>query len=319
MTSYVARRVAFALVTIFVAITFNFILFRVLPGDAVHSLARVPNASPELVAVLTRDFGLDKSMWEQYWAYLRELVQGNLGVSFINRQPVTENLMRLMGNTLLLVLPGTVFAIIIGVLTGIAAAWWRGTAKGSVTTATAIFFYSVPAQWLALMLLLWFSGNLPTHGMADPYLFDTSWWARAVDVGRHMILPTITMTLILYGEYTLIVRSAMLESLGEDYVLTARAKGLRPRDILRKYAFRNALLPTVTLLGLTLGFLVGGAILLETVFSWPGIGLATYQAVIQRDYPMLQGAFLVLTVSVVLFNLLTDLVYFRLDPRIRTS
>lgn len=319
MARYLGRRVLFALVTIFVAITFNFILFRVLPGDAVHSLARVPNASPELVAVLTAEFGLDKSLWHQYVAYLRELVQGNLGVSFVNRQPVTDNLLRLMGNTLILVLPGTVFGILIGVLTGVASAWWRGTAKGSATTATAIFFYSVPAQWLALMLLLWFSGTLPTHGMADPYLFDDSLWAKVVDVGRHMILPTITMTLILYGEYTLIVRSAMLESLGEDYVLTARAKGLKPAHILRAYAFRNALLPTVTLIGLTLGFLVGGAILLETVFSWPGIGLATYQAVIQRDYPMLQGAFLVLTVSVVLFNLLTDIVYFRLDPRIRAA
>lgn len=317
MIRYIGQRVLFALVTIFVAVSLNFVLFRVLPGDAVHSLARVPNASPELVEVLTRDFGLDRPLPEQYVAYMRELFQGNMGVSFVNKQPVWDNLQVMLGNTLLLALTGTILGILLGIATGVAAAWWRGTVRGSSTTAIAIFFYSVPAQWLALVLLMGFSGVLPSHGMSDPYLFDTSWWGRTVDVLRHMALPTATMTLILYGEYTLIVRSAMLESLGEDYVLTARAKGLTPGRILRSYALRNATLPTVTLVGLSLGFIVGGSILLETVFSWPGVGYATYQAVIQRDYPMLQGSFLVLTVSVVLFNLLTDLVYFKLDPRIR--
>ena len=317
MWRYIGKRMLFAFVTIFVAVSLNFLLFRVLPGDAVHSLARVPNASPELVAALTREFGLDRPLWEQYFSYLRELAQGNMGVSFVNKQPVWDNLMVQLGNSLLLAVPGTILGILLGILTGVAAAWWRGTFRGYSTTALSIFFYSVPAQWLALVLLMWFAGALPTHGMMDPYLFDTSFGARFLDVIKHMILPTVTMTLILYGGYTLIVRSAMLESLGEDYVLTARAKGLTPRRVLRSYALRNAMLPTVTLIGLSLGFLVGGSILLETVFSWPGIGYATYQAVIQRDYPMLQGAFLVLTVSVVLFNLLTDLLYFKLDPRIR--
>lgn len=317
MWRFISSRVIFALVTIFVAISFNFLLFRVLPGDAVHSLARVPNASPALKEALIRDFGLDKSVWDQYLSYLRELVQGNMGVSFVNKQPVWDNLMTMLGNSLLLALTGTILGIILGIFTGVAAAWWRGTTKGSLTTATSIFFYSVPAQWLALVLLLWFSGYLPTHGMTDPYLFDNSFGARLLDIIRHMILPTAVMTLILYGQYTLVVRSAMLESLGEDYVLTARAKGLKPGRILRTYALRNAMLPTVTLIGLSLGFVVGGTILLETVFSWPGIGYATYQAVIQRDYPMLQGAFLILTVSVVMVNLITDLIYFRLDPRIR--
>ena len=318
MWRYVAQRVAFALLTIFVAVSLNFVLFRVLPGDAVHSLARVPNASPELVAQLTREFGLDRSLWAQYLAYWRELFQGNMGVSFVGRQPVRETLLEMLGNSMLLALVGTVLGILLGIVTGIAAAWWRGTLRGSVTTATAIFFYSVPAQWLALVVLIWFAGVLPTHGMRDPYLFDTSLSAQVVDVLRHMVLPTITMTLILYGQYTLVIRSAMLESLGEDYVLTARAKGLSRSRILRTYALRNAMLPTVTLIGLSLSFLVGGAILLETVFSWPGIGYATYMAVVQRDYPMLQGSFLILTVTVVLVNLLTDLLYFRLDPRIRT-
>jgi ABC-type dipeptide/oligopeptide/nickel transport system permease component len=152
--------------------------------------------------------------------------------------------------------------------------------------------------------------------MSDPFLIDPTPWEHTVDVLRHMVLPSLTFALTLYGEYTLIVRSAMLETLGEDYVLTARAKGLPRRRIVVRHAFRNALLPTTTLIALSLGYIVAGAILIETVFSWPGIGNAVYQAVTERDYPMLQGAFLVLTVSVVFFNFLADLLYFRLDPRI---
>lgn len=318
MWRYIGGRVLFALVTIYVAVTFNFVLFRVLPGDAVHSLARVPNASPTLVAQLTKEFGLDRSPWEQYVSYLRELLHGNMGVSFVDKQPVWDNLMEMLGNSVMLALAGTIVGIALGIVTGVASAWWRGRFLGSSTTATAIFFYSVPAQWLALMLLMWFAGVLPTHGMIDPYLTDTSFLGRAVDVAKHMFLPAVTMAIILYGGYTLVVRSAMLESLGEDYVLTARAKGLPPRRILRSYGLRNAMLPTVTLIGLSLSSIVGGSTLLETVFSWPGIGYATYQAVLQRDYPTLQGAFLILTVVVVFVNLLTDLLYFRLDPRIRT-
>lgn len=318
MIRYIGGRVLFALITIYVAVTFNFVLFRVLPGDAVHSLARVPNASPQLIGQLTKEFGLDKSPWEQYVSYLRELLRGNLGISFVDKRPVWDNLVEMLGNSVMLALAGTIVGILLGILTGAAAAWWRGRFFGSATTATAIFFYSVPSQWLALMLLMWFAGYLPTHGMVDPYLVDTSFFSRTIDILKHMLLPALTMAVILYGGYTLVVRSALLESLGEDYVLTARAKGLGRGRILRTYALRNAMLPTVTLIGLSLSGIVGGSTLLETVFSWPGIGYATYQAVLQRDYPMLQGAFLVLTVVVVFMNLLTDLLYFRLDPRIRT-
>ena len=152
--------------------------------------------------------------------------------------------------------------------------------------------------------------------MANEFLINPSFWTHFKDLAAHMILPALTLGLVLYGEYTLIVRSAMLETLGEDYILTARAKGLKPRTIVRRHALRNAMLPIATLVALSLGYIVAGAILVETVFSWPGIGRAVYEAVLQRDYPMLQGAFLVLTVSVVFFNLLADLLYFKLDPRI---
>jgi peptide/nickel transport system permease protein len=174
----------------------------------------------------------------------------------------------------------------------------------------------MPTQWLALMLIIIFAGVLPTGGMTNEFLLAPTFWDHVKDLGSHILLPSLTLGLVLYGEYTLIVRSAMLETLGEDYILTARAKGLKPRTIVRTHALRNAMLPITTLIALSLGYIVAGAILIETVFSWPGIGRAVYEAVLQRDYPMLEGAFLVLTLSVIFFNLVADLLYFRLDPRI---
>jgi ABC-type dipeptide/oligopeptide/nickel transport system permease component len=313
---YVIKRVFFAIATVFVAITINFFLFRVLPGSAVSNLSRVPHASPALRHSLEVEFGLDKPMWQQYVIYLQQLFHGNLGVSFANRQPVASNLRTALGNTIPMVTLGTLFAIVIGVITGLISAWRRGTKLDHVSTNLAIAFYSFPTQWLALVILIYFSNVLPSHGMTNDFLINPTPWEHYRDVLAHMLLPSLTLTLTLYGEYTLIVRSAMLETLGEDYVLTARAKGLPQKTIVIRHALRNALLPTVTLIALSLGYIVAGAILIETVFSWPGIGLAVYEAVRQRDYPMLQGAFLVLTVSVVFFNFLADLLYFRLDPRI---
>jgi ABC-type dipeptide/oligopeptide/nickel transport system permease component len=313
---YLIKRVAFAIVTVFVAITLNFFLFRVLPGDAVRNLSRVPRASEEFRHSLEVQFGLDKPIWEQYLIYLRELFRGNMGVSFSDQQPVSNNLREALANTIPMAALGTMIAIAIGIVTGVLSAWRRGKTSDHVSTNLAIAFYSFPTQWLALVVLIYLSAWFPSHGMTDPFLIDPTPWEHLVDVLRHMALPALVFALTLYGEYTLIVRSAMLETLGEDYVLTARAKGLPQRRIVVRHAFRNALLPTTTLMALSLGYIVAGAILIETVFSWPGIGNAVYQAVTERDYPMLQGAFLVLTVSVVFFNLLADLLYFKLDPRI---
>jgi ABC-type dipeptide/oligopeptide/nickel transport system permease component len=313
---YVLKRIGFALITIFVAITLNFVLFRLAPGDAVSNLSRVPHATKETREAITREFGLDKSKWQQYLIYLRELSHLNLGISYQNSQPVSSNLRSELANTIPMVTLGTLFAIVFGTLTGVVAAWRRGTAveKGAVTSALA--FYSMPTHWLGLMLIILFAGTFPTRGMSDPFLANPTLWQHVSDVLRHMLLPSLTLGLVLYGEYTVIVRSAMLETLGEDYVLTARAKGLRDWTVVRRHALRNALLPIVTLVALSLGYIVAGAILVESVFSWPGIGLAVYDAVSFRDYPMLQGAFLVLTLSVVFFNLVADLLYFKLDPRI---
>ncbi|HZQ16325.1 MAG TPA: ABC transporter permease [Gaiellaceae bacterium] len=313
---YVIKRVGFAIVTVFVAVTINFALFRLAPGSAITDLSRVPHATPELRLALKKQFGLDKSKGEQYVIYLGQLARGNLGVSFANEQPVWSNLRTALVNTLPMVFLGTIFSIVIGTLTGVIAAWRRGTPVEAATVTTALGFYSMPTHWLGLMLVIIFAGVLPTGGMTNEFLLNPSFWTHVKDLASHIALPSLTLGLVLYGEYTLIVRSAMLETLGEDYILTARAKGLRPWRIVRQHALRNAMLPIVTLIALSLGYIVAGAILIETVFSWPGIGRAVYEAVLQRDYPMLQGAFLLLTISVVFFNLVADLLYFKLDPRI---
>jgi ABC-type dipeptide/oligopeptide/nickel transport system permease component len=314
---YVIKRGFFALVTIFVAITMNFFLFRVLPGSAVTDLARVPHASPQLRHALTVEFGLDKPKWEQYLIYLGNLLHGNLGVSFANQQPVSHLLAADLRNTIPMVTAGTVAAIVVGVASGVLSAWRRGSPPDHISTSLAVFAYAFPTQWLGLMLLIVFAGVLPSGGMQNPFLFGAEpFWQHLQDVGTHMILPAATLMLTAYGSYTLVVRSAMLETLGEDYVLTARAKGLPARRIVWRHAVRNALLPMVTLVALEVGYIVGGALLVEVIFSWPGIGDAMYTAIGQRDYPMLQGGFLILTVAVIVLNFLADLVYFRLDPRI---
>ena len=315
-SGYLTRRIIQALVTCFVAITFNFILFRALPGSVVSNLSRVPDASPALKIALTKEFGLDKPMLVQYGDYLSQLAHLNLGVSYQNSRPVLDNLISDLANTIPMVTLGTLISIVLGVLTGVIAAWRRGTQMENLAVAPALGFYAMPAQWLGLMFIVLFSSFLPTSGMSNQFLIDPTPLQHLEDVLQHMILPSLTLGLVLYGQYTLIVRSSMLETLSEDYILTAKATGLSKSRILTRYAFRNAMLPVVSVVALSLGFIVGGAILVETVFNWPGIGLAVYQAVLYRDYPMLQGAFLVLTLSVIFFNLLADVLYLRLDPRI---
>lgn len=313
---YAIKRVAAAILTTLVAVTVNFVLFRALPGTAVTNMSRVPGAGQVLQRALTREFGLNHSLLTQYGLYLWQLLHLNLGVSFNNQQPVVSNLATDLLNTIPMVTLATIFSILLGVVTGVVAAWRRDTAMEHISVVPALGFYATPVQWLGLMIIIVLGPYLPTTGRTNPYLINPSLLQHWADILQHMLLPSLTLGLVLFGQYTLIVRSAMLETMGEDYVLTAKAIGYSNGLIVRRYAFRNAMLPVVSVIALSLGFIVGGAILVETVFNWPGIGYAVYQAVIERDYPMLQGAFLLLTVSVIVCNLIADLIYFRLDPRI---
>lgn len=322
------RKALWALVTILVVITFNFFLFRVLPGDPAKAGIKDPRLSPEMVATLQERYGLDKPVLfntgagglfdSQYFRYLGALAQGDLGTSYAYKnQPVSGLLGSALVNTLWLVLPADILAIILGVLLGLVAAWRRGTKLDVSALMFALFTWALPTFFLGILLLFFGSHylGLPTGGRVTIGL-DQGFWATTGDVLSHLLLPTLTFALVLLGEYMLIMRSSVVEVFSEDYILTAKAKGLNTFQIIRRHAFRNAMLPLVTLIALNLGFTVSGAIQVETVFSWPGLGKLTVDAVAQRDYPLLQGAFLLLAISVVLANLAAELVYLRLDPRV---
>jgi ABC-type dipeptide/oligopeptide/nickel transport system permease component len=315
--SYIVSRFLVLLLTAFIAVTMNFVIFRAAPGDVVSTFSHVPNASPQLQAELRREFGLNEPEWKQYLLYLRELAHGNLGVSYASRKPVTQEVARLLGNTIPMVLLATLVAIALGLVTGVIAAARRGGPLDHSLVGTALTFYALPTQWLAVLLVILFAGVLPTGGMQNPFLIDPSFGEHLLDIAKHMLLPSLTLALVSFGYFTVVVRSAMLETLGADYVLTARATGLSTWGVLVKHGLRNALLPIVALIALSLGFVVSGALLVEIVFSWPGIGRGMYDAVLARDYPMLQGIFLVTTAAMLLANFAADILSFRIDPRLR--
>jgi peptide/nickel transport system permease protein len=320
-SDYVVKRIFFAVATVFVAVTLNFVLFRAISGDAVSAL-RCRQCTQQFKEYQRQQLGLDKSKWQQYTIYLGDLAHGNLGRSLRTERPVAGELWEPLKNTVPMVALGTLFSIVLGIITGVISAWRRGTWVDKSGLWGSLSFYSMPPQWLGLLMVLFVAGwvGLPTSGIKDPtlgILSDASTWAVVTDRLKHMVLPAATLGLVLYGEYTLIVRSAMLETLGEDYVLTARAKGLSNWATVWKHGLRNAMLPVITLVALSLGFIIGGSITIEYVFSYPGIGLQIVEAIDQRDYPILQGSFLLLTLSVIFFNLMADLLYFRLDPRVQ--
>ncbi len=324
MTAYVAKRTVFALLTIFAAISVNFVLFRGLPGDAVSGL-RCRQCTVEFKEAQRVELGLDRPLVAQYGLYIKDLAWGDLGSSLRSPHPsVWSTLWAPIKRTVPMILLGTIFSVIIGVGVGLLAAWRRGSLIDRAATGAALAAYSMPTQWLALLFVLYVSGwlGLPTSGVKDPdielaqLLGDVSGWSVFVDQIKHMIMPGLTIGIVFAGDYAIITRSALIETLGDDYVLTARAKGLAPWRIIRSHALRNAALPIVTLVALSLGTVVGGVLVVEYVFSYSGIGLTIVQAIEQRDYPVLQGAFLLLTVGVVMANLVADLLYPRLDPRV---
>ena len=317
---FVIKRTGYALVTVLVALTLNFFLFRVVPGDAVSGL-RCQSCTPQFKAAIRKQYGLDKPKAQQYVIYLERLAQGDLGTSVYDNEPVWNDIEGPLVKTLPMIVAGTLVSILVGVAAGILSAWRRGTVVDKASLWTSLVFYSMPTQWLGLLVIFYVAARLglPLAGISDPTLTilgPVSTWTFLQDRFQHLLLPALTLGIGLYGEYALIVRSSMLETLGEDYVLTARAKGLSNWSIIRKHGLRNAMLPVVTLIALSLGAIVAGAIVVEDVFSYPGIGLATVDAINHRDYPVLQGIFLLLTVAVIVCNFVADLLYFKLDPRV---
>jgi peptide/nickel transport system permease protein len=320
---YLLRRVLISIFTLIIVIIFNFVLFRVLPGDPVRSVVgrNVP-ISQEAKDALRVQFGLDKPIFpDQFLATLNQWLQGNLGVSWSLRQPVANILVSKLGNTLLLIGLGQILSIIFGIILGLLAGWKRKTLFDVGALTFSLIAWAIPTFWLGIILLAagstWL--GLPTGGIVSPANIGKPLYQVLPDLARHLILPTLTLTILYLGEYMLIMRSSILEVLSEDYILTAKAKGLSHWQVLRRHALKNALLPIVTLIAINLGFTVSGAIYIETVFSYDGLGKLFYTALIKQDYPLLQGAFMLLAFSVIFANLLADLLYTTLDPRVRNS
>jgi peptide/nickel transport system permease protein len=322
--SYVALKVLGAMGSLCFMLVVNFLLFRVLPGDPAKTLGRGRLTSQAQVDAFNKTYGLNEPLPRQFLTFLKNIAHGDLGISLQYRLPVSQLLMDRLWPTLLLVGTSTILATLIGVYLGIRGAWNRGGLFDRISTGASLTLYSMPEWWLGLLLIaglgvgFWFvPGLFPTGGLHSPSVdpnslhgvFDTMW---------HLALPVTTLTLAYLADYSLIMRSSLLDELGEDYLQTARAKGLRDVQVRDRHAVRNAMLPTTTIIALNIGFVVSGAITVETVFSIPGLGLLSTDAIGVPDFWVLQGAFLIASAGVIIANLAANLIYGWLDPRVRT-
>ena len=316
---FVLRRVLQVIPVVLAIAALNFLLLHLAPGDAADIIAaQSGGATPEFVAELRRSFGLDRPLYQQFLFYIARLMTFDLGWSNVQQRPVFDLIADRVPATLLLMMTGISLALLFGTLLGILAAMRHRGRIDSVVSVLALLAYATPQFWLGLMLIVLFSitlGVLPSGGMMTigP---DMSAGARTLDVARHLLLPTLTLGLFYMAIYARLMRSAMLEVYTQEFITTARAKGLSEARVGLVHAASNALLPVVTLAGVQIGHLLGGSILVETVFGWPGLGRLVFDALLQRDLNLLLGVLFVSSVLVVLINLAVDLLYGFLDPRI---
>ena len=316
---WLAGKVGAAIVTLLFVLVFNFFLFRVM-GDPTTQLARLPQASPEQIAELKSDYGLDKPLVGQFIDYAGDTARLDLGISFRTREEVWTEIKDAIPWTLLLVGVGTLLATLIGAWMGVKAATRRGTKTDDGLLGFSLFTYASPEYWIGIILILVFAVAFPLFPAGQqvtPGVEFSSWFAEAWDVAEHLVLPATAMTLMLLGQYFLIMRSSMVDVMTEDFITVKRATGLSRDRVINRHAVPNALLPLVTLSAIQFGAVAGGAITIETVFSWPGLGELSFNAINDKDFPVLQGTFLVFSVGVILANLLADILYFFLDPRVQ--
>ncbi len=319
----VAARIIQAIGLILAVIVLNFLLVHLAPGDAVDALAgSAGENSAETTERLREQYGLDEPFATQLFTYIGNVVTGDLGVSIANNnQPVTELIAERLWPTVMLSLSALTFAIIIGTFVGTLAARSPESPFSHGTTVFALIGFAMPAFWTGYLLLIVFSvrlGWFPVGGMED-LRFEGGWLAKQWDIAQHLFLPALALGLIYIAAYSRLSRASMLEVLESDYVRTARAKGLGERSVLFKHALRNGIIPIVTVMGLQFGAILSGAILVETVFAWPGVGRLAFEAVVERDTNVLLGVLFLVSTTVIVANLLTDLLYRFIDPRIRVS
>jgi peptide/nickel transport system permease protein len=316
---YAGRRLLQAVPIILAMAVFNFLLLHLAPGDAADVLAgEAGSASPEFVARLRADFGLDRPLPLQLFFYVKQVVTLDLGFSFRHRTPVLSLILSRLPATLILMTAAIGLSVGLGILLGVLAARHVNTWVDNAISVFALLSYATPIFWIGLMLIVLFAiqlGWLPTHGFAAVGAAGSS-LAHALDVGRHLVLPATTLALFYVALYTRLMRASMLDVYGLEYVQSARAKGLSERRVAVKHVLRNALLPVVTMAGIQVGHMLGGSVLVETVFGWPGLGRLAFESVFARDINLLLGLLLFSSILVVVANLVTDLLYSVLDPRI---
>ena len=317
MLRYVLARCLQVIPVTLVVIVLNFVLVHMAPGD-VSIIMAGDNADPAYLATIRERYGLDRPLGEQLWRYLVQVASGDLGLSFRSREPVFTEIMSRVPATLALVGTSLLLAVVLGTWIGTWIARRPGALLDSAVSSIAVALFSMPVFWLGLMLVLLFAVKLqilPAMGMTSVD-GPRDGFGRLLDVLTHMALPVLSLMTVSVGQYIRLARSAVAEVMAESYITTVRAIGFPERTILMRYALRNALLPVVTVLGLQLGLLLTGAVLTETVFSWPGLGRLIYDAILARDTPVIMGSFIVMSMTVALASLATDLVYAALDPRV---
>jgi peptide/nickel transport system permease protein len=323
---YLAKKVGAALVSFVFLLIVGYVIFSVMPSNPLEALTRGRPTSAGQIAFLRQQLGLNEPEWERFVHFVWNTLHGNLGYSWQFQEPVSTLIEQRLWPTLLLMGSSTIISIWLGMWLGIRSGWRPGSILDRVSSGVSLGFWSVPTFWLGLILLVLFGVGFgpvpalfPVGGMSTPGSaggFDVS---HIVDVLRHLVLPCLTLVLVIFAQYVTIMRSSIIDELGSPYLLTARAKGLRDAEVRRKHVVPNAMLPTVTIIFLQLGSLVSGAITVETVYSWPGLGYLTYQALEIPDLPLLEGTFIVFSASVIVMNLVADIFYRYLDPRVRRS
>ncbi len=322
MARYLGQKFTYLVLTLAAVLVTNFVLFHLMPGDPVTHIARGQRLDAAGVARLRAFYGLDRSMFDQFLTYVGHLARGDLGYSYTYQTSVGPIVVKALGNTLILVTVSTLLVIGLGVLIGVFAASRRGTRTDGNLVIGSLVFWSLPTFWVGMLLIFLFAvtlGWLPIAGMYTADALYPSSFTRFADLARHLVLPTIAMVLVDIAQFVLITRSSLLATLSEDFMTTARAKGLHPRRVLWRHGVRNALLPVVTATTLYASATVGGTIQVETVFSWPGMGQLIYLSVVRRDYPVMEACFLIFAVVVVLANFASDVTYRLLDPRVRLT
>ena len=321
MGKYLLKRLLTGLLTVIAVFVINFTLVKIAPGDPITILAGNDNPSPEQIAEIKAQYGLDKSIPQQMAIYGGNLLKGNMGYSYIYGRPVFDIIIEKLWPTLLLSLTGAVFALIIGTLFGLIASQYPDSLLDTVLSYISYVLYSMPAFWLGLIMILVFAsylGILPTSGMIDVRANYTG-FAYGLDVAKHLILPAGTLALIGIPTYFRITKASMSQVTRDDYAQLFRATGMDEKRIYRKYLFRNAVLPTITTFGIRLAYVIGGSAALEIVFAWPGMGRLVLSSIQSRDYPVLMGVYIIISVSVALWMILVDCLYAVADPRIRLS